>query len=41
VSVLRKPTWSLDVEARFSTIWYGGFRATTATLAFGASKLPL
>jgi hypothetical protein len=41
VSILRKPKWSLDVEARYATVWYDGFRATTATLALGASRLPL
>jgi hypothetical protein len=41
VALVRKPKWSLDVQARFSTIWYDGFRATTAGIAFGASRLPL
>jgi hypothetical protein len=39
--ILRRPKWSLDLQARFSTIWYDGFRASTVTLALGASKLPL
>jgi len=41
VSVVRKPKWSLDLEARYATIWYEGFRASTATVAIAGSKLPL
>ena len=41
VSVMRRAKWSLDVEARFSSIGYEGFRANTATFAIGASRLPL
>lgn len=40
VSVLRKPRWSLDLEARYSSVGYDGFRATTATLALGAIRRP-
>jgi hypothetical protein len=41
VSVLRRAKWSLDLEARFNSIGYEGFRANTATFAIGASRLPL
>jgi opacity protein-like surface antigen len=40
VSVLRRPTWSLDLEARYSRIGYDGFRADTLTFGIGASRLP-
>ena len=40
VSVLRKPRWSFDVEARYGRIGYDGFSATTFTLGFAASRLP-
>jgi opacity protein-like surface antigen len=40
VSVLRKPRWSLDLEARYSNVGYDGFRASSLTLGVGASRFP-
>jgi opacity protein-like surface antigen len=40
LSVLSKPRWSLDIEARYSNVGYDGFRATTVTFALGAIRHP-
>jgi hypothetical protein len=34
-SILRKPKWSLDVQARFGKCWYEGFQGTD--LSFGVA----
>jgi hypothetical protein len=41
VSVLRKPRWSLDLEARYGTLWFQGFRVSTLSFGLSASRLPL
>jgi hypothetical protein len=41
VTLLRRARWSLDLEARYSSVGYDGLRVDTATFAIGASRRPL
>lgn len=41
VSVLRKPSWSLDVQARYGKCWYQGFQGTNLSLAVTVGRWPL
>ena len=41
VSVVRKPRWTLDVEAGLSGVDYDGFKSNTVTFAVGWTRLPL
>ncbi len=40
VCVVRRPTWSLDVEVRYSRVGYEGFRASSVTFGLGATRVP-
>ncbi len=40
VSVVRKPKWSLDLHARYSRIFYEGFRGSNLCFGLTASKRP-
>jgi opacity protein-like surface antigen len=40
VSVVRKPRWTLDLEAGYSGVDYDGFKANTVSFAVGASRMP-
>jgi hypothetical protein len=39
-TVLRKPRWGLDIEARLGTLAFEGFRATSVTVGLSASSRP-
>jgi len=40
-SVLDKPRWTLDLQARFGTLRFDGFRATSVSVGLSASRRPL
>jgi hypothetical protein len=39
-TVLRRPGWELDVQGRFGTLSFDGFRATSVSVGLGASRRP-